>query len=99
MSAQSKIDYYSREIQFLRDLLQGLEERLRVDLGKLEGAAPPECLYERLTNLERRVDSIESAGQKLGPTPSNPIPGAWPWVSAPVCAVCCGPHQTGNCVR
>lgn len=95
------------ELEWMRRFreLQVALRKERKERRRLEAESPKQlvdpakALDVRLSSMERRIRTLESCGQILGPSPSNPIPGAWPYVPAPVCATCCGPHRTGECVR
>ncbi len=76
-----------------------LEDSLRKQSKELNASPSFHELALRVAVLESRVETLEVAGQKRGQSASNPIPGAWPSIPAPVCAVCAGPHRTGDCAR
>lgn len=76
-----------------------LERKRRKRSKELKSLPGFHDLSLRVAELECRIESLEIASQKRGPSRSNPIPGAWPSMPAPVCAVCCGPHRTGDCAR
>lgn len=98
-TAETKKELHRQEIAHLRATVKELEEQLRESLAQIKDLTTLQRLCQRIVKIEERLATIETGLERRGPSLSNPIPGAWPYVPAPMCIECGGPHRTGDCVR